>query len=322
MKDWQPTASFDTLRVRAALLAVARRHFAERGVLEVETPAFVAAGVTDVHIDSVRAIAPALGLKGYLSTSPEYAMKRLLAAGSGDIYQITHVFRDGERGRFHNPEFTLIEWYRVGFDSQQLMNDVESLLGAMLGPHRPWRAATCLSYREAMRRYAGLDPFDESVLAMQRLLEKRGVVPPAGLGTERDPWLDLIMSTVVGPELGRSGLCFIYGYPASQAALARLRPGEPQTAERFEAFLDGLELANGFRELTDAGEQRRRFSADQEARRASGLEVPPIDERLLAALSAGLPDCAGVALGFDRVVMLACGARSIDEVLAFPSERA
>jgi elongation factor P--(R)-beta-lysine ligase len=157
---------------------------------------------------------------------------------------------------------------------------------------------------------------------MRNLLERRSVALPPGLGEERDAWLDLIMSTVVGPALGRSGLCFVHDYPASQAALARLKPGEPSTAERFEAYLDGIELANGFRELTDAGEQRARFAADQTARRSAGRDGPPIDERLLAALAAGLPDCAGVALGFDRVVMLACGADSIDAVMAFPSGRA
>jgi lysyl-tRNA synthetase class 2 len=319
VENWRPTASLQALRVRAELLAIARRHFSDRQVLEVDTPAFAAAGVTDRNIDSLCATAPGLGLKGFLSTSPEYAMKRLLAAGSGDIYQICHAFRDGERGRLNNPEFTLIEWYRIGFDADLLMDDVELLLGAMLAPRRPWRPATRISYREAMRRHAGLDPFDDSVDAMRNLLERRSVALPPGLGEERDAWLDLIMSTVVGPALGRNGLCFIHDYPASQAALSRLKPGEPSTAERFEAYLDGIELANGCRELTDAREQRARFVADQTARRSAGRDGPPIDECLLAALAAGLPDCAGVALGFDRVVMLACAVDSIDAVIAFPS---
>lgn len=325
VKDWRPTASLDTLRLRASLLAVARRHFAERDVLEVETPALSTAGVTDVHLDCAVASAPALGWHGYLATSPEYPMKRLLAAGSGDIFQICHVFRDGERGRMHNPEFTMIEWYRRGFDIDLLMNDVEALLGAMLAPGRSpgaWRPAMRLSYREAMRRHSGIDAFEDSISTMRKVLQERGVTPPADLGEERDSWLDLVMSTLVGPRLGQGALCFVYGYPASQAALARLRSTEPPTAERFEAYLDGVELANGFRELTDPVEQRVRFEADQAARRAAGREVPAIDEQLLAALEAGLPDCAGVALGFDRVVMLACGAKSIDEVIAFPADRA
>ena len=325
MNDWRPTASLDALKLRAALLAVARRHFAERGVLEVETPALSTAGVTDPHVDSLRVSAPRLGVSGYLSTSPEYAMKRLLAAGSGDIFQICHAFRDGERGRLHNPEFTLIEWYRVGFDVEQLMNDVEALLGAMLAPFSTsprWQPAMRLSYREAMRRYAGIDPFDDSIDTMSAALARRGVALPPGLGDERDPWLDLLMSTVVGPQLGHGALCFIHDYPASQAALARVRPGEPPTAERFEACYRGVELANGFRELTDAAEQRTRFETQQAARRREGRDAPPVDERLLAALAAGLPDCSGVALGFDRVVMLACAASTIDEVIAFPSERA
>ncbi len=322
MDDWRPTASPATLRVRANLLAVARRYFADRGVLEVETPLLSAAGVTDVHIESMRVTASGPGLAGFLSTSPEYAMKRLLAAGSGDIYQICHAFRAGERGRSHNPEFTLIEWYRVGFDSALLMSDVEGLIGAMLAPCRPWQPAVRLSYREAVRRHAGFDPFDDSVDEMRRIVASRGIAAPASIGATRDAWLDLIMSMIVGPELGRQGLCFVHDYPASQAALARLRPGEPAVAERFEAYLDGMELANGFRELADAVEQRARFVADQAERRNAGRPSPPIDERLLAALSAGLPDCAGVALGLDRVVMLACGLRSIDAVLAFPGDRA
>jgi lysyl-tRNA synthetase class 2 len=325
VKDWRPTASLDTLKLRASLLAVARRHFAERGVLEVETPALTTAGVTDVHLDSVLASAPAARWRGYLATSPEYPMKRLLAAGSGDVFQICHVFRDGERGRMHNPEFTMIEWYRVGFDVGVLMNDVETLLGAMLAPHRSpgaWRPAMRLSYREAMRRHSGIDAFDDPISKIRAVLQERGVTPPAGLGDERDPWLDLVMSTLVGPQLGRGALCFVHDYPASQAALARQRSTEPPTAERFEAYFDGIELANGFHELADPAEQRARFQADQAARRGAGRESPAIDERLLAALEAGLPDCSGVALGFDRVVMLACGAKSIDEVIAFPADRA
>jgi len=314
-----------TLATRAMLLATARRHFADRGVLEVETPAWSQAGVTDVHIESLTASAGGLGLRGYLSTSPEFAMKRLLAAGSGDIYQICRAFRDGERGRFHNPEFTLIEWYRIGFDIDLLMSDVETLLGAMLAPQRapaPWPPAVRLSYREALRRYAGVDASEDSIADFRSALAERGITIPEGLGDVRDAWLDLLMSTVVGPQLGHGALCFIHSYPASQAALARLRPTEPDTAERFEAYFEGVELANGFRELADAAEQRRRFEGDRAARRRLGRDAPPIDENLLAALEAGLPDCSGVALGFDRVVMLATGARSIDEVIAFPVERA
>ncbi|HEX5863730.1 MAG TPA: EF-P lysine aminoacylase EpmA, partial [Casimicrobiaceae bacterium] len=263
--------------------------------------------------------------RGYLATSPEYPMKRLLAAGSGDIYQIARVFRDGESGRLHNPEFTLIEWYRVGFDTDLLMNDVESLLGALLAPHLKttrWQPAIRMSYREAMRRYAGVDPFDDAVADLRAAAERRGGAVPSELGAERDLWLDLLMSTIVGPQLGRGVLCFIHDYPASQAALARVRAADPPTAERFEAYFEGVELANGFRELADAVEQRARFVADQSARRSAGRSSPQVDERLLAALASGLPDCSGVALGFDRVVMLACGARSIEEVLAFPTKRA
>lgn len=324
-QDWRPTAALDALKLRAELLAVARKYFADRGVLEVETPAFSTAGATDVHIESLLVDAPRLGLRGYLATSPEYPMKRLLAAGSGDIYQIARVFRDGESGRLHNAEFTLIEWYRIGFDADRLMNDVELLLAALLAARATgtaWQQSIRLSYREAMRRYAGVDPFDDALDSFEAALRKRRIALPPGLGTARDAWLDLMMATIVGPELGRGGLCFIHDYPVSQAALARVRPGDPPTAERFEAYFEGVELANGFRELTDAAEQRARFVADQAVRQSADRASPPIDERMLAALESGLPECAGVALGFDRVVMIAAGAHSIDEVTAFPVSRA
>jgi lysyl-tRNA synthetase class 2 len=255
----------------------------------------------------------------FLHTSPEYAMKRLLAAGCGDIWQICKVYRDDESGRWHNPEFTLIEWYRVGIDHHSLMSDVERLIGAMLPPAKQFDRAERLSYREAVQLHAGVDAFVDPTAVLVARLESAGIEVPRNMGDERDACLDLIMSTLVGPALGRERLTFIYDYPASQAALAKVRG---PVASRFEAYLDGIELANGFHELADADEQRARFEQDQRERAKRGLPVNPVDERFLEALEHGLPECSGVALGFDRLVMCATDARHLDEVLTFPFERA
>ncbi|HET9329777.1 MAG TPA: EF-P lysine aminoacylase EpmA [Steroidobacteraceae bacterium] len=321
MDDWRPSAARARLEARAALLAQARGFFAARGVLEVDTPLVVGAAVSDVHIHSAavqleRGAPP----RHYLHTSPEYAMKRLLAAGSGDIYQICHVVRGFERGRLHNPEFTLIEWYRVGFPLGQLMDEVEALVRILLGPAAADRRGERLSYRDACRRELGLDPFSATLAELQQAAAPLGYAPSAP--ATRDEWLELLVGARVGPQLGRGALTFVHGYPATQAALARLDPQDPRTAQRFELYCEGVELANGFHELAAAAEQRARFEADNAARRRRGLPEAALDERLLAALAAGLPDCAGVALGFDRTLMLATGAARIEEVLAFPTERA
>lgn len=314
---WLATASIATLEVRAKMLRAAREYFAATRVLEVETPTLSAAAVSDQHLASIAA--QACEQSRYLHTSPEYAMKRLLAAGSGDIWQICRVYRDGEVGRYHNPEFTLIEWYRVGLDHHQLMNDVERLMAAMLPPAHAFDRSERLSYREAVHLHAGVDAFDDPVVVLIAALKNAGVDVPAGLEQDRDGVLDLLMGTCVGPKLGHGRLTFIYDYPASQAALARVRG---PVASRFEAYLNGLELANGFHELGHAREQRQRFEQDLKQRQARGLPSPPIDENFLAALEHGLPDCAGVALGFDRLVMCAIDAKHINEVLAFPFDRA
>lgn len=319
--DWRPSADVAALRLRARMLRETRDYFAEQEVMEVETPILARATVTDVHLAS---LATCLAGSGdyYLQTSPEFAMKRLLAAGSGDIYQIARVFRDGERGSLHNPEFTLIEWYRTGFDANALMDDVTRLITRLVSPHRSLAAPQRLTYRAAVRSIAGVDPLACSPEELHACLREHGVPLPVPAPPERDDCLDLLMSTVVGPRLGAGRLTFIQDYPASQAALARLKADDPAVAERFELYLDGVELANGFHELGDAAEQRRRFEHDLAQRRARALREPPPDERLLAALAAGLPDCAGVAVGFDRVLMGATGARSIAQVIAFPSDRA
>lgn len=313
--SWRPTANLANLRLRAELLKKIRTFFEARGVLEVDTPALSHAAATDRHLASF-GVEAAGGRHLFLHTSPEFPMKRLLAAGSGDIYQICKVFRDGEAGRLHNPEFTMLEWYRLGFDLQHLMREVAELIGELLptGQSPP----EYLSYREAFQRHAGLDPFRAGKPDCMCVLQESGRQIPAENDLDYDGWLDLVASELVYPKLGRQGLSFIYDYPASQAALARIRPDDPPVAERFEAFLNGVELANGFHELTDADEQRQRFEADRVWRRAHYLPDVPLDENLLASLRYGLPECSGVALGFERVLMLAADAKSMDEVIAFP----
>ncbi len=320
--SWRPTATRAMLEKRAAMQARARQFFAERGVLEVDTPVVVNAPVTDVHIHSARVTFSSHDGErtGFLHTSPEYAMKRLLAAGSGDIYQICHVVREFERGRLHNAEFTLIEWYRIGFTLEQLMDEVGLLVRTLLAPAGEHRPIERITYREAFLRELHIDPLVCDIADLERAARDAGFSPAAS--PERDELLEFLMGAVVGPRLGQNALMFVHGYPATQAALARLDPQDARTAMRFELYANGMELANGFHELASAAEQRARFERDQQERQRRGLPVLPIDERLLAALDSGLPDCAGVALGFDRIVMLATGARHIDAVLPFPSERA
>ena len=330
-EDWRPSASAERLRHRAALLRQVREFFAARAVTEVDTPLVVNAPVSDVHIHSAtvrlaaetEAAAPAPPL--FLHTSPEYAMKRLLAAGSGDIYQICHVVRGFECGRLHNPEFTLIEWYRIGFSLTGLMDEVEALVRALLGARAP-ATSERISYRDAFLRELGLDPLNAPETALAQAAQPLALGGAAATsatagGMSRDDWLELLMGSIVGPRLGRGTFTFVHSYPASQAALARLDPADPRVARRFELYCAGIELANGFHELASAAEQRARFEADNVQRRRLGLPVSPLDERLLAAL-ARLPDCAGVALGFDRTLMLAVGAASLEEVLPFPTARA
>jgi lysyl-tRNA synthetase class 2 len=318
--NWRPTATREALIQRAAMLAAVRAFFAERRVLEVETPILSPAAVSDPQLESLATHIAGLCGEFYLQTSPEYHMKRLLAAGSGDIYQICKVFRDEERGRWHNPEFTMIEWYRVGFDDAALMDEVEALVGALLKPQRTLPPAERLSYSTALARYAGVDAHHSSEAELTAAAQRHGIVCDARL--DRDAMLDLLMGLVAGPRLGRDRPCFICDYPASQAALARLKPGVPAVAARFELYLEGVELANGFQELQDAAEQRARFDRDSSVRRERGRAPRPVDEKLLAALEHGMPDCAGVALGFDRLAALALGADSLASSMAFTIDHA
>ena len=300
-----------------------RQFFDARGVLEVDTPVLSTAAPTDPHIHSL--VTRVTGESGprFLHTSPEFPMKRLLAAGVGDCWQLARVFRDGERGRLHNPEFDLLEWYRLGCDDGRLMDEVAALVEAVVGPERSVPPLLRLSYRDAFLEQVGVDPLAADAAALRAAGRAAGVEPPCGLDPgDRDGWLDHLLATRVVPSLPAGRLVFIHHWPAAQAALARLEPDDPRVARRFELYWDGLELANGYHELADAAEQRRRFEADGERRRRDGAAAVPADERLLAALDAGLPDCAGVALGFDRLVLRAAGADALEAVLSFPLERA
>lgn len=300
------------------MLNLARHFFVDRGVMEVDTPVVVNAPVTDVHIHSARVHFADDPRPFFLHTSPEYAMKRLLAAGSGDIFQICHVVRGLERGRQHNAEFTLIEWYRIGYSLERLMSEVDTLVRSLLGDVAFTISSERITYRDAFLRGLQLDPFTATLEELSNAARTIGFAA----GRQRDELLELLMGAVIGPQLGRNALTFVHEYPASQAALARINPDDPRTALRFELYCKGVELANGFEELSSASEQRARFERDNEERRLRGLPAYEIDERLLAALKAGLPDTAGVALGFDRTLMLAAGVDHIDDVLPFPTDRA
>ncbi len=306
-------ASVETLQARARMLAVIRGFFSERSVLEVETPLLCSSTTSELHIESFCAEDNSSGAGGFLQTSPESCMKRLLAAGSGAIYQICKAFRAGEAGRLHNPEFSMLEWYRPDLGYHGLMDEVGDLLRLIL----QLKSQRRISYGDAFRRYAGIDPFDISLAGLRKEAEKHGL---SG-ATDREQCLDFLLSLKVQPALG-AGLTFIYDFPAAQAAMARVRPGSPAVAERFEAYVDGVELANGYRELIDPVEQESRMWADLERRAAAGIAPVPMDEKLLAALRAGLPECSGVALGLDRLMMLATDSDSLASVISFSYEQA
>jgi lysyl-tRNA synthetase class 2 len=314
--SWRSNASQEMLRLRARSLTAIREFFADRKILEVETPALSTAGISDLGLEAMSARDSIDGIViRYLQTSPEYAMKRLLAAGSGDIYQVCRVFRAAEQGRWHEPEFTLLEWYRLGWNEEQLMTEVESLLHILLHPHLSPATAVRISYREVFRDFLRTDPFEDPN-GVRVALSNSGVDVPADIGD--DGLLDLALSEVIAPRLNPDTVTFIYDFPANQAALAQIKAETPPVAARFEAFSGGIELANGFAELTDAAEQRRRFEADLAQRRRDGRHEPLLDERFLAALEEGLPPCAGVAVGLDRVLALAAGVSNVAATMSFP----
>jgi lysyl-tRNA synthetase class 2 len=315
---WRPSASLQNLRMRADILQKIRAFFAARQVLEVETPLLCHTSVTDPYIHSIPAQVetPAKNIY-YLQTSPEYAMKRLLAAGSGAIYQISKAFRQDEVGRWHNPEFTMLEWYRPGFTHHDLMDEMDELLQIVLNTP----AADRKTYAELCQNFLQLNPHRASLTELANCAAQQQLSIQADIH-DRDTWLQLLMSECIEPHIAADRPCFIYDFPASQAALARVQPGDPAVALRFEVYFRGLELANGFYELQDANEQRKRFEKNLAQRQQLGAATLPIDELLLAALVHGLPDCAGVALGIDRLVMLVTQSASIAEVLSFDFSRA
>ncbi len=321
MNDWRPTATLDALRLRARLYAAIRAFFAQRDVLEVETPVLSMAGNTDPNIESF-----SLEFSGrtdgatrtrWLRTSPEFALKRLLSAGVGDCYELGRVFRNGEAGSRHNPEFTMLEWYRIGWDHHRLMDETVELVQTALALIGRNASVTKTSFRDLYRDRLGIDPFTATDSELCAALGDTTINPD---GLTRDDWMDLLMTHRLQPGFDRETILIVHDYPASQCALAKIRAGqgdEAAVAERFELYLGPLELANGYHELTDADEQRARFMRDHAIREQRNSAQPPLDEAMLAAMAAGLPACAGVALGIERLLMAMVDTDRIADVLAF-----
>ncbi len=313
-----PAPRLAALQLRATLYAMLREFFAERGVLEVETPLLSAAGNTEPNIESFSTAfsghIDAGARERWLRTSAEYPLKRLLASGLGDCYELGRVFRNGEAGRRHNPEFTMLEWYRLGWDHRRLLEETVELVQRALALRGRRGALLARSYRDWFRLELGFDPFTAPLETLQApLAEVR--IDAAGLS--RDDWLDLLITHRLQPAFPRDRISVMYDFPASQAALARIRPGDPPLAERFELYLGPFELANGYHELDDPREQRARFERDNRRRRERGQRELPLDERLLEVLHA-LPPCAGVALGIERLLMCLLPSEDIRDVLAWP----
>lgn len=314
-RDWRPRAAAEILKKRARLLEEIRTFMRDREILEVETPILNPGGNPEPHLQSLvtrlNATTSDKGTALYLHTSPEFGMKRLLASGSGSIYQICKVFRDAETGRYHQPEFTMLEWYRVGFDQHDLMDEIDELL-VVLGSS----AARRVTYNEVFHQYTGLDAHAAGDDVLLRKAQELGL---SAANADRSLLLDFLFSSQVAPRLGRAGPCFVHDFPACQAALARIRrENGTELAERFELFINGIEIANGYNELTSYSEQESRFEQDNRRRMDLGLPAIPWDPDLIAALRAGMPDCAGVALGIDRLLMVLAGVDALEDVLTFP----
>lgn len=321
--DWRPSGSLEAMRLRARLYAEIRGFFAARGVLEVETPVLSEAGNTEPNIDSFSTAfsghRDAGAPRRWLRTSPEYPLKRLLAAGIGDCYELGRVFRNGEAGGRHNPEFTMLEWYRVGWDHLRLADEAVALVQQALALVGRRAQVESTSYRDLFLRWVGVDPFLAADAQLRQPLDGIGI---DAQDLSRDDWLDLLMTHRIQPGLAADRITVVHDWPATQCALARVRDGDPPVAERFELYLGRFELANGYHELTDVAEQRQRFERDCAVRAARGTVQPPLDERLLGALQSGMPDCAGVALGVERLLMALLGTDRIGDVLAFDFGRA
>lgn len=312
--SWRPTASIAALQARAKVNQQIRDFFVKRGVLEVETPQMCARAITDPYIQAFEVD------KYFLQTSPEYAMKRLLAAGSGAIYQICKVFRSEEAGKIHNPEFTMLEWYRPGFDHMQLIAEMDDLLQTVLN----CQPAHKITYKQLFMDMLNIDPHTADIDTLQNCAAQQGInLTAAALeGLSVTDWLQILMSHSIEPRMLGAKPWIVYDFPVAQAALARIIPGTDPVAGRFEVYMQGVELANGYYELQDATEQAKRFANDNALRQKNGIRTMEPDERLLAALEAGIPDCAGVALGLDRLIMLQQGKKSIAEIVSFTIDNA
>ncbi|OCG01277.1 elongation factor P--(R)-beta-lysine ligase [Gilliamella sp. wkB112] len=322
---WQPTASIDNLLKRAKIISQVRQFFADRCILEVETPAMSQYAVTDVHLSSFHTlffkpgeVDELQGQKMSLITSPEYHMKRLLAAGSGPIYQMCKCFRNHEEvSRYHNPEFTMLEWYRIQFDMMQMINEVDDLLQNILD----CEPAERVSYQKVFQRHLNLDPLEADQATLTNAINQLNI----GFNTEncdKDTLLQCLFTFGVEPHIGQDKPTAVFNFPASQAALAAISPEDHRVASRFEFYYKGVELANGFKELTNPQEQKLRFEQNNQARTSLNLPTQNIDITLLAAMEAGLPDCAGVAVGLDRLIMLALNTMTLDDVISFTFDRA
>ncbi|APV34709.1 EF-P lysine aminoacylase EpmA [Acinetobacter soli] len=318
-----PTCSIEALKARAQLYRTIREFFAQRNVMEVETPIVSQAGVTDVHLASVQVQRHIEGRvqQQYLQTSPEFAMKRLLAAGSGAIYQICKVFRDDEHGRKHNSEFTMLEWYRPGLDLRELMHETAALLNVCLAHRFDEIRPLVLSYKHAFQDRLDINPLQATLAQLKQTAQRVGLT--LDLGDDRLAYMDLLFSHFVEPSLGFDTPIFLTDFPPEMASLAKVRLDEDgeEVAARFEVYIEGLELANAYDELLDASVLRARFEADNQERDKLGLQVMPLDENLLAAL-AHMPECSGIALGIDRLLMVATQKLNIEQVIAFPASRA
>jgi elongation factor P--(R)-beta-lysine ligase len=325
LNEWQPTCSIDILCLRAQLFDDIRRFFSARAVLEVETPLLGYSSGTDPQLDffTTEYCSPPLQHTLFLQTSPEFAMKRLLAAGSGSIYQICKAFRNGESGRFHNPEFTLLEWYRVDFTLPQLMDEIAELMAVLFKGHRALDPTQRFSYQEIFHRYTGLNPSEFSYQDYCAYAQNNHTPEAVGMcGTDHGLWLDFIFSHNVQPQLGENAACMVYGYPACQPSLARINECNSQITDRVEVFINGIELGNGYYELINAEEQGRRFDKEITIRQQRKRPVAVKDKHLIAAMEAGLPECSGMAIGLDRLLMLLANSASINDVLNFPIHRA
>ncbi len=324
-KEWLPTCTSDVLRLRAQLYNKIRDFFSERAVLEVETPLLGSGCGTDPQLDFFNTYycTPPLQHKLFLQTSPEFAMKRLLASGSGSIYQICKAFRNGESGRFHNPEFTLLEWYRVGFTLPELMDEIAELMSLLFKNYIALNDPQRFSYQEIFQHYTGLNALEFSYKKYSDYAQSNNVADAVTIcGYDHGLWLDFIFSHNIQPNLGQNAVAMIFGYPACQSSLARINKDNSKITDRVEVFINGVELGNGYYELTDAKEQSKRFDEEIAFRRQIKRPVTVKDKHLIAALEQGLPECSGMAIGLDRILMLMTGSSIIDEVLNFPIHRA